>query len=74
MGSMCSQEKPAPCLFDGEKITCNNNMTYSLDQQEEIPFVKKMYDINYLLYIKYTLLICIFLNIINIILIILCFL
>jgi len=48
MGSMCSQEKPNPCIFDGEIITCkdeiNGNVSYySLNQQEEIPYIKKMY-------------------------------
>jgi hypothetical protein len=48
MGSMCSQEKPNPCIFDGEIITCkdeiNGNVSYySLNQQEEISYIKKMY-------------------------------
>lgn len=45
---MCSQEKPNPCIFDGEIITCkdeiNGNVSYySLNQQEEISYIKKMY-------------------------------
>jgi len=48
MGSMCSQEKPNPCIFDGEIITCKDEVNgkisqYTLDQQEEIPYIKKMY-------------------------------
>ncbi len=48
MGSMCSQKKPCPCIFNGEIITCTDEINgkisyYTLNQQEKIPYIKKMY-------------------------------
>jgi hypothetical protein len=48
MGSMCSHEKPSPCIFDGEIITCKDDVNskishYTLNQQDKIPYIKKMY-------------------------------
>lgn len=52
MTSMCSIKNKDLCIFDGNIIKCNNiNQDFTLDQQEKIPYIIKIYKKNNFIFI-----------------------